>query len=249
MRRSVIWSVMVWVSIAWGQVTINGPDKITRDTFGEWALAGGQVDRSTFDWEIIPLDARSAPDWSRKFATKFTPTNDGVLLVGAPGKYELKVLMVGPSGDDRRPFNLTKLKRFIEIEGAVDPVPPPPGPRPLPLPDGKFGLANSTAAWVVSQVKVESRSKAKALADSFRQMVKTIASSQAAGVAWDREAILDATTKQNSEALGDQRDSWLEWATSLQVRLDQLYAAGSLKSADDYKQAFTEIAVGLESVK
>lgn len=172
MRRSVIWSVMVWVSIAWGQVTINGPDKITRDTFGEWALAGGQVDRSTFDWEIIPLDARSAPDWSRKFATKFTPTNDGVLLVGAPGRYEIKVLMVGPSGDDQRPFAITKLKRFIEVEGVVDPVPPDPVD-PDKGPDlGRFGLAPK--AWLAFKAAGFDKDLSRKIASVFGDVAKEI---------------------------------------------------------------------------
>lgn len=137
MRRSVILLTMAWASIAWGQVSISGPDKIARDTFGEWILEGQGVDRATFDWEIIPLDDRSAPDWSRRFATKFTEVKDGVLLVGAPGRYELKVTMVGPSGDDQRPFAITKPKRVIEIEGLVDPEPGPgpgPGPNPAPIP-------------------------------------------------------------------------------------------------------------------
>lgn len=222
--------VAMTAAVAQGDVPINGQRKVKA---GQSAILSVPIDQAgeDYDWLVEPADTKKVDGQNRR------ETFLVILDVEKP-------VFVSFVSFDKK-FHQTTM---IELDGRSPPD-KPDDTRPLPLPDGKFGLANATAAWVVSQVKVESRSKAKALADSFRQMVKTIASSQAAGVAWDREAILDATTKQNSEALGDQRDSWLEWATSLQVRLDQLYAAGSLKSADDYKQAFAEIAIGLESVK
>lgn len=175
----LFWIAVVVVSVAMtaakvrGDVVINGPDKIARDTYGEWSLVGDQVERSTFDWEIIPLKQDSTPDWSRRFATKFTPVNDGLLLVGAPGKYELKVLMVGPSGDDKRPFNLTKLKRFIEIEGTVDPVPPPPGPGPDNGPDvGRFGLAPK--AWLAFKAGAFDKEVSRKIAGTFGDVAKEV---------------------------------------------------------------------------
>jgi hypothetical protein len=185
---------VVLASVASADVSINGPDKISRDTFGEWSLVGEGVDRSTFDWEIIPLDDRSAPDWSRKFATKFTPANDGVLLVGAPGRYELKVLMVGPSGNEQRPFSLTKLKRFIEIEGAIDPVPPGPVD-PDKGPDlGRFGLAPK--AWLAFKAAGFDKGLSRKIASVFGDVAKEIrdgkfVSTQAAIFAVrDRNAVL-----------------------------------------------------------
>ena len=125
------------------------------------------------------------------------------------------------------------------------PAPPPPDPVPVPLPDGKYKLANAAAAWVASSVDPAAKVQAKALAGSFRGIAAAIA----AGTLSDPQKILTETRTSNNAALGSFVEQWKPWGGKLSAELERLSTEGSLRTADDYRTAWQEIATGLEAVK
>lgn len=245
MRLSIV-ALLTVCGLAAADVTLDGPASIPRDSFGEWRLTGDRVDQSSFLWNIEPIQENGAPT-VRAHASRFSADQDSLLFVGGPGKYRFRVIVVGPSGNDRRPFSMQQIERIVEVVDS-DPLPPPlPPDRQLPV--GKYGLIRSSYQSVIDNVPADARSSAKDLAQSFRTMVETIKSMQAAGAPVVPVQVLAQARTQNGAALGANRDKWIEWAKKLEVQLKALNAEGKLLTADSYKEVFTEIATGLEAVK
>lgn len=137
---------------------------------------------------------------------------------------------------------------IVEAGSPPGPTPPPPTPNPpAPLPDGRFKLSNSTAIWVTSLVPMSARSRASSLAASFRANASAIA----AGTLAEAEQILAETKKSNNLALGSTEmiAAWKPFGATLEKELARLHAADELRVASDYKDAWLEIALGLEAVK
>lgn len=141
-----------------------------------------------------------------------------------------------------------QLHEVAVVEAGAPPGPTPPTPNPpAPLPDGRFQLANSTAIWVASLVPTSARSRATALAASFRANASAIG----AGTLLEPERILAETRKSNNLALGSAEmiEAWKPFGSALEKELARLHAAGALRVAGDYKDAWLEIALGLESAR
>lgn len=134
---------------------------------------------------------------------------------------------------------------------APDPAPPGPAPGPAPvLPEARFKLSSTINNFSRTSVtNIDSRIRgAKVLATSFRG----IASSIAAGALTEPEDILKKTATSNISALnsaGVARSDWEGVFRQLMEVVYQLYDTSKIQSATDFKDAWTEIAIGLEAVK
>lgn len=129
-------------------------------------------------------------------------------------------------------------------------LPAPPDPKPGPvnpdLPAGPLGLIKSSYEWT-SVVDAKFIAQAKPLASSFRATAAQIA----AGTLTKPADILAASKTSNNTALGspDAINAWKPWAVKLQEALTKLNTDKKLNTSEDYKEAFNEIAQGLEAVK
>ncbi len=83
-------------------------------------------------------------------------------------------------------WDLQKLDTHLVKVGKA----PPDDSRTHCRPKREVWAGQCVSGLVVSHVPLAARSKCKALATSFRTMAKTIETSQAAGVAWDRDAMM-----------------------------------------------------------
>jgi hypothetical protein len=122
--------------------------------------------------------------------------------------------------------------------GPGAPLPPDPAP-------GRFGLTKEVMEWVTSSVSTEDRSMSGELAKSFR----TIQSAMAAGTLKQPAEILRETLQSNNRALGSRVEGWRGWGSRLESRLSQLHAESKLRTVEDYREAWGEIAAGLERVR
>lgn len=182
-------------------------------------------------------------------------TDDGddrtLEFVGPPAVYTIDVVQVGATGDPAKPFRIARQRASVTIGTPPPPVPPGPTPPPVPppaptFPDEKLGY--STAIYKASLVVVDEAraTTAKALAANFAG----IASAIAAGTMPNAGAILAETKKRNEQTAGPKRSAWLAAFSALKTKLDADGFDGSRpRPVADYKQAWDEIAVGLEAVK
>lgn len=217
-----------------GKAVIDGP---RRATVGDLVvLDASSSGGDAFAWVLVCEDARKrllAVDGGRRC----------VFASGTPGKYVF-VLAAVTGGE------LSVTTHTLQVSSA-GPSPPPepepgPGPLPTPLPDGKYCLAafaRDSASTLVALPPARLRQTAESLANSFA----SIASAIAAGTLRDASAILTATREANNAALGDDREAWQSWGAGLAKKLQELHEAKRLATANDYKDAWTEIATGLRA--
>jgi len=190
-------------------------------------------------WDVYPEDNVDI----REFA-------DGLLIFTAPpGDYKIKLRLISGKQVDT-------LRTVVTIKGtppAPGPNPgpnpnpgPSPGPNPSPvLPDGKFKLASKAAIWSSTITSANKAAEAAALAGALEG---TVAAANAGAIKTIDE-FLSAGRDANRQALGTSSELWKPWFTSLKIECEALYSAGLLNSLDDNKTAFTELAMGLRSVR
>lgn len=150
------------------------------------------------------------------------------------GRFQGVYATVGTDG------TLTLKTCYLVVGDSVDPPTPPVPPTPDPL-TGLAKLAHDWAATLPDAAKM----KAPALAASF----EGIASQMAAGTLKFADEIIKSTAEANRAALGDKRENWVVWAQKLQAHLNAESAAGRLKTVDEHRTAWLEIAKGLRAVK
>jgi hypothetical protein len=126
------------------------------------------------------------------------------------------------------------------------PVPPSP-PVPAPdLPDGKFGAARFTRDAALQHVSGATRAaEAGKLAGAWEGVSAAISAGTVRGLLSIRSAMITA----NQSALGAELPRWKAFGEALNAKLTALYAAGSLKTADDWATLISEGAAGLRAVK
>lgn len=149
---------------------------------------------------------------------------------------------------------LTTELQIGQSEPKPGPNPPtPPGPDPVPnptpnLPNGRFGLAKTTYLHAVTKVKEPRAKAAQVLAESF----ESVASAVAAGAYKTGDQILTATKEANNAALATVNldpNPWEDFGAELQKTLYELYKSKKIATAEDYADAWREIATGLKAIK
>jgi hypothetical protein len=142
------------------------------------------------------------------------------------------------------------------IIGEVAPPKPPEPPKPNPpdpvppappiIPDGKFKLGQLAYDSANNLVFEDRAATAKKLANSYRGVV----AAYRAGTIKSIQDFLVKTSESNTVALSSAESvRWKAWALVFEDKSYALYSGGSLKTLDDFADAWTEIAVGLEVVK
>lgn len=209
-------------------VPLVGPEKVTA---GKSAII--RIDRTLagneYDWQVQP----NGVNWISGENRQETFV---ILLDLDPGRY-----FVSFSSFDKK----SHATHVVEVDPSSppDPVPVPPSPPgPAPLPDGKYKLAAQTLDWL-SMVPAEKRALAKPLANSFRGIVSAIA----AGTITKAADVLAQTRSSNNAALGEASESWKAFGAKLRQALEKLDRDGTLRTIDDYRAAWEEIAIGLDA--
>lgn len=129
---------------------------------------------------------------------------------------------------------------IIDATGGVAPIPPTPKPpTPTPIPDGKFGLIKVSRDGLAG-VAVDKRGQAIALAGVQRSHASAIA----AGAFPSAAKILEGWRTANNGVVNG--TDWASWGTLVSARLQKLYTDGLLKTNADWKEAFDEVATGLD---
>jgi tRNA A37 N6-isopentenylltransferase MiaA len=145
------------------------------------------------------------------------------------------------------------LYREVNIGSAKpEPVIPVPNPVvPVVIPEGRFGLGQKVYVAVIQTVPANENRKAAAqeLAKSYRG----ISSAIAAGTLSDPSDILTKTTESNRSKLETAKIDKAVWAAffgRLQDEVYELYGdKAKLVNKTDFKDAWAEIAAGLEAIQ
>lgn len=211
--------------------SISGPTAINEHTLGKFSAS---VDsRSSVLWDVAPTEGLDIYE------------GNGVLIVtGRPGRYQITLTEIGPSGNADKPFNLTRVRSTLDIiqgntpKPPAPPVPPPVPPAPptppLPLPD-TFGLR----AWAGKQLAtmpVADRAQAPNVAGELRGL----ASALAAGGIKDPIEL----QRQTQAAVDRYGMGWLGFRQAVGVELRRLNFGD--KGAADFSTAWNDIAGGLD---
>lgn len=189
---------------------------------------------------LAVLAAVAAASPSPKLDAPFVvPATEGVSqaifrFVDEFGRFHGVYATVGPDG------TLTLKTCYLVVGDSVSPPTPPVPPAPDPL----TGLAKLVHDWAAT-LPDDAKAKAPALAASF----ESIASQMAAGTLKFADEIIKATAEANRTALGDKRDNWVVWAQQLQKHLNAESQAGRLKTVEEHRAAWLDIAKGLRAVK
>jgi hypothetical protein len=127
-----------------------------------------------------------------------------------------------------------------------DPTPRPPEPTPVPpTPVPLTGFAADVAGWVKLVVSPTRDAEAKRLADACEATASAIAAGAHSGPA----AILAAIKAANNAALGASLSAWGPFAARYTAALGIKYAAGELKTNEQWSVMLTETAKGLRGAK
>ncbi len=212
----------------------------------------------------------SAVDWKvfeGNVPKRVRPTGDGIFFgAGVQPKKLLVIASVSYLYVTKEGDKITDAQTRIQVLttelqiGQSEPIPGPtptptpgPGPAPTPtptptLPDGRFGLAKTSFLLATSKVAAPREKAALAISEAF----ESIASSVAAGAYKTGDAILKATKDANNSALASANlspEPWEEFGTELQKVLYEMYKTKKITTAEDYADAWREIATGLKAVK
>jgi hypothetical protein len=217
---------------------------------------------STYDYEVRkPLtvkdkEGKPLPDAKVYIGEATSPSKDVVVATKTIKSEELSG-EVYIEGED-----------YVPPGPSPNPTPPNPGPGPSPpnpnpgpvFPDGKFGLSEIVYNLAMARVSPTGRTKAPALASSYEEMAKRIATSQtklAAGVPLlstdlklDESSIQKELRSSNANALGSLASEWQNWDEGYKDVIYALYENNTFSTTpDNFKTAFQEIALGLRQVK
>lgn len=135
----------------------------------------------------------------------------------------------------------TKTTWLVDIDGESPSPPSPPDPEPPPPEPTRYGL-DRVASEALLAVPAGSRSIAPAVASNFT----TASGMIRAGGLRTIDAALEHVREANRAVFGSHRASWEPWLEKVGFAVDALQDAGKLKSVNDYADALTEIANGLQ---
>jgi hypothetical protein len=183
-----------------------------------------------------------------------------------PGVYEVEVVQIGPSGNDKRPFLIRRHLKKIEIKETPGPGPGPnPGPGPTPpgpnLPDGKFsGFPKKVYDLAIARAPPVNR---PALAAALANAVAGVRSAVVAGaynnVPFDQSvetqldaqlgAVFGAIREASKAALGDAGPGWRQFSADLATEITSLYTAGRFPSLSEMSDLLGELEIALKAVR
>lgn len=167
-------------------------------------------------------------------STKVTQSELVALIgTGKPGTYTFLIITPTASGIALRECTFTVTDKV----GAPPTTPTDPQP---PTYVSKYGLELLVREWM-RDVPAEAAKDAKRLALAYATTIVQIEKDKIKTV----EELQAHQRETNKLLLGDKAVSWTTWGMSLGAELQRLKNAGLLETLDDHKQAWTEIARGL----
>ncbi len=122
-----------------------------------------------------------------------------------------------------------------------DPVPPPPQPT-------LTGTAKFAYDTTISKGPVDAGKSAKVLAQGFTEVAAQIGHNPDFN---DPRTLLVKTKETNNKALTDsgfQPTAWDPWGAAVQDYIYAQYQNGSLKTIEDYKKVWEDLATGLRAI-
>lgn len=151
---------------------------------------------------------------------------------------------------------ITSAEETVVVRKTASPTPvptPTPVPEPVPIrptfPPGKFGLSQLTYDSVMTvPLDQGTRSKEAArLAKNYRSVVDAIDSAVQAGSSVTPVQLINMTIDLNRETLAEHLSSWTPALDRIAQSANSQKA--KFQTTDDWKAAWTEIAIALEAVK
>jgi hypothetical protein len=220
------------------QPTITVPDGMIQAGVGDFVIISAKSDAPAIVWVVPDLSVLS-----RIPVSELADKSKLIVACKRPGIHSVFAIAV----KDGETSEQAVVR--ISVKGA-EPG-PGPGPGPLPdLPDGQYKLAKFAYDAANSYVEdPDTRVKGSAaLSSSF----DAIAARIAAGTITVPDTALVELEASNAAALAKvkiDRATWDAWGTALQKEWLPLYKNGKMKSMDDFKNAFKEVATGLKAVR
>lgn len=189
---------------------------------------------------VSDLEVFTVPSGSRDIVwieTARTTTGEWV-FTGPPGEYTVK-LTTFTNGEVRKEVAVT---RILPKEPGPDPGPLPPGPKPpTPEPEPPKGVfVTLIPEWSVEVVSTNKIQEAKAMEAVFSKM---------ADVALDYQSgpeLAQATAEELSKSLG--AEAYLLWRP-VRTKISEKLPTIGLKTMEDHKRAWKDIAAGFGGVK
>lgn len=184
--------------------------------------------------ELIRLDLRESKAVGIKWKVVPETTDLEIIDDGKRGLFSSRVagtyqfIIAGARGDAA-----SLIHHEIIVAGGANPA--PPGPAPVVALDQKVVTWSKTIKDYPSK-----KAHAAALAGVFRKMADTKDVKP--------EQILEATALANSAVLGADLDKWVTFLDEMGKELDAMVAANSLTTREQYRDAWLQIATGLDKV-
>ena len=197
-----------------------------------------QVKKRDYEWNVTEAG------YTKRFWMDGDKVVFGAGVKATKVTVELKVKLTYEVGAEQFVL-VSEQKSDVIVGDSPNPVPPGPDPKPpTPTPPALTGLSKDTYDWAVA-VGPKEKASAAILAKGFRDI----------GVQAGHDASLQDITsilKQtkvvnnaNLTAAGVDPKTWDAWGAKLQDYLYEQYNAGTLKTVDDYKKAWSDIEKGL----
>lgn len=216
---------------------------------------GGLVNLSIKPWDERPEDLASVKyNWTVLPSKEVVTWPDGSRILFGTGNTATTYVVVmtasyvftekDPEGKitEIAQRTVTKIKA-VQITGGTGTPPVNPGPG-----NGLTGLAKSAHDWVAmvnaspTYTAVAVKADAAKLAASFRSIADKIQNGQITDV-----STILAQTKASNDAAIANRDAWLPWFTQMSQYLQQAYGNNTIKTMQQFEQAWRDIATGLDA--
>lgn len=221
---------------------VNGPSQVPIGKLVR--LDVSEISGDLRSWILVnpPTDGdqgkQNTPEVANEGKTAFFSTI-------VPGTYYFSVCVSGlkPEAGDKPQVQQIHLLHVLVVGD---------GPLPdvvIPLPEGKFGLA------VLCRDEAKNTGVKRLTASAMGRVYRSVAGKIKDGnLKTPEEAIKQVNKELMESGFGTENhnplyDSIAKLGAAIVKKMDELSKADKLKSMDDYSVAFSEIALGLESVK
>lgn len=171
---------------------------------------------------------------------------DLICTIDRAGVYEFRLW--ASNCKDGKPI-FSKATHSIRIGGTIPQPPKPDEPsepdkpsepnKPAKPKPGKYGLAE----FAMKQAGKVSRSE-RGRADEVAEIFEIGAN----GNHTSTQAIVSDTLEALRSTLGKDVEAWRDWYAALAERLDELEASGNMITPDEFREAWAEVANGLNSL-
>lgn len=203
------------------KINLDGPDVIDEGKLATFVAKESYGDH--FSWMVRPELERQESEDSRS-----------CVFGSVPGTYEITLFVSNCEGQAFETRTLTVLSTDNCPDDPVVPGPADPDP-------GLTGLAKEIHDLAISKVESKYRGDSGKLAKVFRDMSNDAAIT-------DPQAFTNQTVVEVKNALGSNVVAWKSWYDAMNVSLQSRISQGKLVTITQYKDAWKQVAAGLEAL-